>query len=72
IEAVIWEQGGNNLTDVNLFDVYEGIQVGKENKSLAYSMTFLCKDRTITDEEVNVAFQNIVDHLASKFDAKLR
>lgn len=72
IEAVIWEQGGSYLTDVNLFDVYEGIQVGKENKSLAYSMTFLCEDRTITDEEVNAAFQNVVDHLASKFDAKLR
>jgi phenylalanyl-tRNA synthetase beta chain len=72
IEKVIKAEGGKYLTNVYLFDVYEGVQIGKENKSLAYSMTFLCKDRTITDEEVNEAFQNILDNLESKFDAKLR
>ena len=72
IEDVIRAEGGQYLTDVYLFDVYEGVQIGKDNKSLAYSMTFLCKDRTITDDEVNAAFQNILDNLESKFDAKLR
>ena len=72
IEDVIRTEGGQYLTDVYLFDVYEGVQIGKDNKSLAYSMTFLCKDRTITDDEVNAAFQNILDNLESKFDAKLR
>ncbi|MGI5824675.1 MAG: phenylalanine--tRNA ligase subunit beta [Bacillota bacterium] len=72
IEDVIRAEGGKYLTDVYLFDVYEGVQIGKENKSLAYSMTFLCRERTITDDEVNAAFQNILDNLESKFDAKLR
>ena len=72
IEAVIKDKGGKYLTNVYLFDVYEGVQVGKDLKSLAYSMTFRCKDRTITDDEVNEAFQNIVDSLEAKFEAKLR
>lgn len=72
IEDVIRAEGGKYLTNVYLFDVYEGVQVGKDYKSLAYSMTFRCKDRTITDDEVNAAFQNILDNLESKFEAKLR
>ena len=72
IEQVIREFGGKYLLQVSLFDVYESEQIGKENRSLAYRLTFQCEERTLTDEEVNEAFQAIVDHLAERFEAKLR
>ena len=43
------------LEDVRLFDVYAGEQVGRERKSLAYTLRFRAPDRTLTDDEVAVA-----------------
>ncbi len=72
IEDVIKKAGGRHLTKISLFDVYEGMQIGKDNRSLAYNLTFQCADRTLTVEEVNESFDRIVSELENKFDAKLR
>lgn len=45
--------GGDLLESVQLFDVYEGDQVGPGRKSLAYRLTFRAPDRTLTTEEVS-------------------
>ncbi len=44
---------GDYLEELQLFDVYEGEQVGEGNTSLAYRLTFRAPDRTLTTEEVN-------------------
>lgn len=64
--------GGDILEDVELFDIYEGRQVGQGNKSVAFSMRFRAADRTLVDEEVNKRFSRIVRSLNERFGAEIR
>lgn len=61
LSAAVWAAGGQYLADVVLFDVYENIGLGKNRRSLAYNLTFRCADRTLTVDEVNAAFDNILE-----------
>lgn len=63
IEAVIKKCGGKLLESVKLFDVYEGEQVAAGKKSVAYSMTFRAKDRTLEDAEVSKIIDKILKEL---------
>jgi phenylalanyl-tRNA synthetase beta chain len=60
------------VEQVTLFDVYSGEQVPPGKKSLALSVRFQSAERTLTDEEVNKAQQQIVDRLQHEFGANLR
>ena len=53
IEEVIKKCGGKLLESYKLFDVYEGEQIAKGKKSVAYTMTFRAKDRTLETSEVD-------------------
>lgn len=72
IEMEIKKAGGKLFQSVEVFDVYEGINIGMDKKSLAFSVTFGADDRTLTDEEINNAMQNIIDRVCKKFNAELR
>lgn len=63
IEAVIKKCGGKLLETLTLFDVYEGEQVAEGKKSVAYSMTFRAKDKTLEDAEVGKIIENIIAEL---------
>ncbi len=52
------------VESVAVFDVYQGQGVPEGKKSLAFALTFRAADRTLTDDEVNTAFQKIQDELA--------
>ncbi len=52
IRAVVLEAGGELLAGAEVFDVYEGEQVGEGNRSLALRLEFRAPDRTLTDDEV--------------------
>ena len=52
IRAVVLEAGGELLEAAEVFDVYEGEQVGEGNRSLALRLEFRAPDRTLTDDEV--------------------
>ena len=72
-EAVIREGGGGILESVQLFDVYRGGALAERGeKSLAYSLVFRHKDRTLTDEEVNGAFASILARLSERLGGRLR
>ncbi len=60
------------VDQVTLFDVYSGEQVPPGKKSLAFSIRFQSAERTLTDEEVNQAQQQIIDRLQRDFGATLR
>ncbi len=60
------------LTDVHLFDVYRGDQIGKGKKSLAYSLTYQALDRTLTDNEVRDIRRKILRRLEREIGAQLR
>ncbi len=59
LEQAIKKAGGDLVSEVKLFDLYEGKQIPKGKRSLAYSITFRLEQRTLTDEEVNRAQENI-------------
>ena len=65
IEDVLAQRGGKLLESYNLFDIYEGAQIGTGYKSVAYSITFRAKDHTLTDEEVNGVMKKILNGLQS-------
>lgn len=72
IETEIKRAGGRLLTNIEVFDVYTGENVGKEEKSIAYNLTFQSPERTLTDEEVMNAFNNIIEKVETKLNVKLR
>jgi len=71
VEALIRQTGGAVLTDVRLFDVYRGEQVGPGKKSLAYSLTYQA-EKTLTDKEAAAIRVKIVRRLEHELGAKLR
>lgn len=65
IEAVIAQRGGKILEDYRLFDIYEGNQIREGYKSLAYSITFRAKDRTLEEADVAAVMKKILNGLES-------
>lgn len=72
IEKVIKNAGGSLLTEIEVFDVYTGITIGIDKKSIAYSLTFSDNKKTLTDEEVNNLMQKVMDNVCKKFGAEVR
>jgi len=72
IEQIIVKQAGNIFEEARLFDVYKGKQVPEGKKSVAYSIQFRASDRTLTDEEVGKAMDNIIKALSDRLRAQLR
>ncbi len=72
LEKVIRRAGGNLLTNVKLFDLYEGDNVEEGKKSIAFSLTYQDPERTLTDEEVVKAHDKVLAALTSEAGALLR
>ncbi|TBU72833.1 phenylalanine--tRNA ligase subunit beta [Phytopseudomonas daroniae] len=70
--ADIREQAGEWLTDLRLFDVYHGKGIDPLRKSLAVGLTWQHPSRTLNDDEVSTATQNILTSLEQRFNATLR
>ena len=60
IEKVIREKGGHHLESYHLFDIYEGSQIKPGYKSVAYSITFRAKDRTLEEKDITAAMDKII------------
>lgn len=69
---VIRENAGEWLTDLRLFDVYQGKGIDPHRKSLAVGLTWQHPSRTLNDDEVNTATQNILTSLEQRLNATLR
>ena len=65
VEEVIRKSGGKLLEDYHLFDIYEGENVGADEKSLAYSIRFRAKDRTLEDKDITAVMDKILKKLES-------
>lgn len=70
VETVIKKAGGRLLSDIKVFDVYDKLENNK--KSIAYNLTFMDSNRTLTDEEVMNVFDNIIKKVTTSLDVKLR
>ncbi len=71
IEKVILQRGGKILEEVSLFDVYEGAPILPGYKSMAYSLRFRSKEKTLEEAEVASAMKKILNGL-SGLGAELR
>ena len=68
----IKQRGGKYLESVTLFDIYEGAQVEKGKKSMAFNLIFVAQDRTLNIEEIDGAINKILRHLTEVTGAQLR
>lgn len=64
--------GGRYLTDIKVFDLYQGDKISLDKKSIAYSLTFNSNESTLSDEEVTTIFNKIIAAVTDKFNAILR
>lgn len=72
IEAIIKANGEDLVESYKLFDVYKGAQIEEGHKSIAYSITYRSKDKTLTDEDVAKVHEKILSELSEKLNANLR
>ena len=72
IEDIIKANGEDILESYQLFDVYKGAQIEEGHKSIAYSITYRSKEKTLTDEDVAKVHDKIVSELSEKLNANLR
>ena len=72
IEKIITKKGKKQLESVKLFDIYRDDKIGENKKSVAYSLIFRDKNKTLSDDEINVAMENIISELQKVFGAELR
>lgn len=63
IEGMIEQRGGKILESYKLFDIYEGSQIKEGHKSVAYSVVFRAKDKTLEEAEVSAAMKKILNGL---------
>lgn len=63
VEAVIRKNGGHILESYRLFDIYEGSQIKEGFKSMAYSISFRAKDRTLEDKDITEVMNKILNGL---------
>ena len=63
MENAIIKKGGKLLESCELFDIYEGEQVGEGKKSVAFSLVFRAKDRTLSDTEISEIMDQILAEL---------
>ena len=65
----IYQNGGKNLVDVSLFDIYQLDNPGERNKSLAFSLKYQSETMTLTDLEVDEDIKKIVESLKENHGA---
>ena len=72
IERIITKKAKKLLESVKLFDIYRNEKLGENKKSVAYSLIFRDKKKTLSDEEINSVMENIISELKSSLGAELR
>lgn len=65
VEKVIEKRGGKLLENYSLFDIYEGAQIKEGFKSVAYTISFRAKDRTLEDKDIQPIMEKILKDLSN-------
>ncbi|AWX13440.1 phenylalanine--tRNA ligase subunit beta [Mergibacter septicus] len=64
--------GGETLTQLNLFDVYQGVGIPEGEKSLAITLTIQDNEKTLEDDDINLVIEKVLSELKARFNAYLR
>ena len=72
IEKMIKKYSSRLLKDINVFDVYLGDNIAKDKKSIAFKLTYLDDNKTLTDNEVMNDFHQMIDKVTKEFNCEIR
>lgn len=72
IEKIITKKAKKLLESMQLFDIYRDEKLGENKKSVAYSLIFRDKNKTLSDEEINTIMEDVVCELQKELKAELR
>ncbi len=72
VKYFILKESSDILKYVDLFDLFESEEIGKDKKSMAFNLEYYDFNRTLTDEEVEKDFQNLINKVEKNFNAILR
>ena len=72
IEKIIIKKSKKWLEEVKLFDIYRDEKLGENKKSVAYSLIFRDKNKTLSDQEINTTMESIITELEKTLGAELR
>ncbi len=72
VSAFIKKSGSELLKSVDLFDLFESEALGGNKKSMAFTLEYFSESRTLTEEEVEKEFLNLISSVTKNFNAKLR
>ncbi len=68
----IRQNAGELLSNLQLFDIYQGEGIDPEKKSLALGLTFRASSRNLTESEIDPVIAQVLTNLKQDFDATLR
>jgi len=72
VKNFILNKSSDLLKDVKVFDVFENEALGIDKKSIAFTLEFFDENRTLTEDEVEKDFSNLIKLISKEFNAKLR
>ena len=72
IEKIVTKKAKKLLERMQLFDIYRNEKLGENKKSVAYSLIFRDKNKTLSDEEINSIMETIISELEKQLGAELR
>lgn len=72
VKEFIKNKSSNLLKEVSVFDVFESESLGTEKKSLAFTLEYYDANRTLTEDEVEKDFNNLIALITKEFNAQLR
>ena len=72
VESYIKMKSSKLLKSVRLFDLFESKELGTDKKSMAYQLEYFDENRTLTEDEVEKDFKNLIKLVSKEFNAQLR
>lgn len=72
LKEYITQNASTLLKKVNVFDVYQSNEIGSGKKSIAINLEYYDRNRTLTEEEIDKDFNNLISKIENKFNAILR
>jgi phenylalanyl-tRNA synthetase beta chain len=72
VDEIVWKNGGRLLESVSLFDVYRGVGIPDDEKSLGFKLRFRHEERTLTDKDVEKTVKKIISTTERELGARIR
>ncbi len=72
IEKLITKKAKKQLESIKLFDIYRSEKLGESKKSIAYSLIFRDKSKTLSDDEITKTMNDIIESLQKTLNAEIR